>query len=305
MILPGILRRRRSGDLSDAPVRPLGRADRARVLAFLRHEPVRDTFVASRVLHDGLLDRPGPSPLWGGFDGGRLVGVLHLGPNLVPAVLTPSDVDRFARLAVAPGPTRMLVGERRTVERLWSLVGATYPVPRQIRTRQFVYVRTLAGAFPAAPVLGGDGTVRTDVGVQARLATPADEPEVLHASAAMHLEEMGEDPLALDPDGYRHRVRLLIRRGWTFVARWQGRLVFKMDIGCAGTGVAQIQGVYTPPDLRGYGLATAGMAACSVLALRRCAQLSLYVNDYNHRALALYRRLGFVRAPLELQSVLL
>ena len=42
----------------------------------------------------------------------------------------------------------------------------------------------------------------------------SDEDRVLRLSAAMYTEEMGENPMARDPDGYRRRVRMLISRGW-------------------------------------------------------------------------------------------
>jgi len=275
-------------------VRPLGRADRAAVLAFVEADPVRDTFIASRVLHDAVLGVAGWGPLWGAFDaGGRLTGVLHLGPNLVPAVARDDALTALASVATGPAPTRMLVGERGAVERLWDLVAATYPPPREVRERQFVYRVTT------------DDLRVPDDAAAASVATRADEEEVLAASAAMHLEEMGEDPMNTDPAGYRRRVRALIDRGWTFVHREGGRLAFKMDIGCAATSTAQIQGVYTPPAFRRRGVGTAGMAACCVLALRQYPVLSLYVNDFNVPAVSLYERLGFRRMPYDFATVLL
>jgi ribosomal protein S18 acetylase RimI-like enzyme len=274
-------------------VRPLTTADREVVLPFVERDPVRDVFIASRIRHDRALTAGGWGPLWGAFDGDRLTGVLHVGPNMVPAVDTPDALDALASVATGPGPARMVVGERFTVERLWSRISASYAEPREIRARQFVYVLT---ADQLAPVAGG---------AVAELAAPGDEGDVVEVSAAMHLEEMGEDPMVLDPAGYRRRVRSLIERRWTFLYRVSGRIAFKMDIGCAGDRTGQIQGVYTPPGLRRRGVATAGMAACCALALERFPVLSLYVNDFNTPAVALYERLGFTRAPYDFQTVLL
>ena len=277
-------------------VRLLGRQDAGQLLAYLDRNPVRDVFIASRVRYDGVLATPAWSPLWGAFDGNELRGVLHVGPNLVPAVDGLEVVDALAPAAARPAPTRMIVGERRAVERLWAAVAPTYPRPREVRRRQFVYV------------LGKDDLVvppaaRTDG--RARYAAPADEEVVLRLSAAMHAEEVGEDPLEQDPAGYRRRVQVLIRRGWTFVYQCGDRLVFKMDVGCASDGVAQIQGVYVPPELRGQGWGTRGMSACCELALVSFPCLSLYVNDFNRPAIALYERIGFRRASFDFQTIML
>lgn len=278
-------------------VRALGRGDTRAALDFLAREPVRDLFIASRIVSDGVLAAPGWSPLWGAFDRQeRLRGILHLGPNLVPAVDDLEVVDHLASLATGPGPTRMLVGERLAIERLWRLVAGTYPAPREVRARQFVYALTPEGlALP--PRSGRAG--------RARLARRGDEERVLRLSAAMYLEEMGEDPMARDPGGYRRRVRVLTDRGWTYVYERGGELVFKMDVGCASDHGAQIQGVYVPPELRGRGVGTRAMAACCALAFERHPALSLYVNDFNDPAIALYERLGFRRQPFDFQTVML
>ena len=125
---------------------------------------------------------------------------------------------------------------------------------------------------------------------------------MLRLSAAMYTEEMGENPMARDPDGYRRRVRMLISRGWTYVYEQSGQLQFKMDVGCASHHTAQIQGVYVPPELRGRGVGTTAMAACCDLALDRHPNLSLYVNDFNTPAVALYERIGFHREPYDFQT---
>ena len=264
-------------------------------MAFLDRQPARDVFIASRVLNDGVLRAPGWSPLWGAFSStGELLGMLHVGPNVVPAVDDLAICEALAPTAAGSAATRMLVGERLAVIRLWQLIGPTYGPAREIRDRQFVYSVDAGGI--AVPVRGP--------GI-ARLATPADEERVLHLSAAMYTEEMGENPMARDPSGYRRRVQILTARGWTYVYEVGGELQFKMDIGCASERGAQIQGVYVPPEVRGRGMGTAAMAACCNLAFERHPSLSLYVNDFNAPAVALYERLGFQREPYDFQTVIL
>jgi ribosomal protein S18 acetylase RimI-like enzyme len=289
-------RARQAAGPSRLKVRPIGREDQPLALEALDRNPVRDVFIASRILHDGALTSLGPSPLWGAFDHDDLRGLLHVGPNLVPAT---DDEEACEALATAAGglyPTRMVVGERRTVELLWSLIGPGFPVPREVRRRQFVYAvdpeRLVRDPHGWAPGI-------------ARLAERSDEDRVLKLSAAMYTEEMGENPMARDPDGYRRRVRMLITRGWTYVYEAGGKLQFKMDVGCASNRTAQIQGVYVPPDLRGHGVGTTAMSACCDLAFGRHPNLSLYVNDFNIPAVALYERIGFEREPYDFQTIML
>jgi ribosomal protein S18 acetylase RimI-like enzyme len=280
---------------SGLDIRLLGRPDEQVAMAFLDRQPARDVFIASRVLNDGVLRAPGWSPLWGAFsNSGELLGLLHIGPNVVPAVDDMAICEALAPAAAGSAATRMLVGERLAVIRLWQLIGPTYGVAREIRDRQFVY----------SVGTGGIAVSATGRGV-ARLATPADEERVLHLSAAMYTEEMGENPMARDPSGYRRRVQILTARGWTYVYDVGGEPQFKMDIGCASGRGAQIQGVYVPPEVRGRGLGTAAMAACCNLAFERHQSLSLYVNDFNAPAVALYERLGFQREPYDFQTVIL
>jgi uncharacterized protein len=277
-------------------VRPIGRGDEPVALEALDRNPVRDVFIASRILHDGALTAFGPSPLWGAFEDGHLRGLLHVGPNLVPATDDQAACEALAAAAGGLYPTRMVVGERVTVELLWSLIGPSYPAPREVRRRQFVYA-----VDPELLVRDRHARGR---GI-ARLAERPDEDRVLRLSAAMYTEEMGENPMARDSDGYRRRVRMLISRGWTYVYEQAGQLQFKMDVGCASHHTAQIQGVYVPPELRGRGVGTTAMAACCDLALDRHPNLSLYVNDFNTPAVALYERIGFQREPYDFQTIML
>lgn len=73
----------------------------------------------------------------------------------------------------------------------------------------------------------------------------------------------------------------------------EGAVVYKADAGLTSLDTAQIQGLWVHPDYRGLGLAASLTAAACALLRRRYRHLSLYVNDYNARARALYARLGW------------
>lgn len=127
-----------------------------------------------------------------------------------------------------------------------------------------------------------------------RLATSADLGELLPAAAAMFTEEVGFDPIARYGDGYAARLRTLIAgQRSAIVTDVNGRVIFKADAGIVNLDAAQVQGVWLHPDYRGYGLAKPFFAAAAQILQRRYPHLSLYVNDYNARALAMYRGTGW------------
>ncbi|QPL06562.1 GNAT family N-acetyltransferase [Actinomyces respiraculi] len=146
-------------------------------------------------------------------------------------------------------------------------------------------------------------------------ATGEETPLVLPASVAMFHDELGYDPTAIGGSYARH-VSWLVdsRRTYVVLDDGEGRAplpggprqaAFKADVGALWPaprghgGVALLTGVWTREDLRGQGLGSVALAAV-VDAVRAehvglGGTVSLYVNDYNTAALALYRGLGFER----------
>lgn len=118
---------------------------------------------------------------------------------------------------------------------------------------------------------------------------------VFLASARMHREETGEDPLVHQPDVFRQHVRHRIQTGRTYV--WfdeHRRLIFKVDISAQSRYGVQISGVYTDPGVRNQGIATrAMMELCRILFARGWPRATLYVNEVNPAALKVYERVGF------------
>lgn len=152
----------------------------------------------------------------------------------------------------------------------------------------------LPAPFKPAEAPAGAVQLGGEAAGYARLATSADLGELLPAAAAMFTEEVGFDPVARYGDGYAARLRTLIAgQRSAIVTDVNGRVIFKADAGIVNLDAAQVQGVWLHPDYRGYGLAKPFFAAAAQILQRRYPHLSLYVNDYNARALAMYRGTGW------------
>lgn len=152
----------------------------------------------------------------------------------------------------------------------------------------------LPAPLKPAEASAGASQLSSEVAGYARLATSADLGELLPAAAAMFTEEVGFDPIARYGEGYAARLRTLIAgQRCAIVTDVNGRVIFKADAGIANLDAAQVQGVWLHPDYRGYGLAKPFFAAAAQVLQRRYPHLSLYVNDYNARALAMYRGTGW------------
>lgn len=137
------------------------------------------------------------------------------------------------------------------------------------------------------------GGLRVAPASPVRRARQADLDRLTVAAADMHREEMGIDPMAIDPAGWRTRMGTLIQRGWSWVWTQGDRVLFKAELSGWTPEAVQIQGVYTAPEARNRGIASAAMAAVCRDVLGGVPACTLYVNHYNAPARRLYERLGF------------
>ena len=133
-----------------------------------------------------------------------------------------------------------------------------------------------------------------------RLAKLTDFDALLPAAVHMFIGEVGYDPLEHGRAGYEERLRRLIRLGRSFLQYGEvdgvRQVVFKTEAGVVAGGVAELQGVWVHPALRGKGFGRAGVAAVAEITRESLAPtVSLYVNDYNERAVRTYEAVGFER----------
>ncbi len=264
------------------PARILTAADEPLVRELLAADPVGNVFVGSRV-DVGVLNPAGPGVLWG-WPAERPSALLHIGANLVPVASELDAIPAFVEAAGRRRTCQSIVGPSWLALPLWEALsqrwGSSYRDVREVRRRQPVM------SLSAPPSIQADRRVRP--------ITIADFDSYLQASIAMYTEEVGNDPLAAGGGtGYRGYCRWLVETGRAFGVVENGRVIFKSDIGAASGGVAQIQGVWLDPRLRGRGLSTPAMAAVAEYVLADYATASLYVNDFNIRAIRCYQRVGF------------
>ncbi len=265
-------------------VRSLREDDRAAALELCAADPVATVLAAVQVEQLGRRRLPGAEIL-GIWREGRLRALCWSGANLVPvAVDEPELADAVVDHVRGRGRrASSIVGPADQVMALWERLGPTWMRPREVRDDQ------PSMAISGPPAVAPDPRVR--------LSRAEELDVVVPACVAMFTEEVGYSPLAAG-GAYAARVRELVMSGRSYViiedAPEGKRVVFKAEVGACALGVAQIQGVWVHPENRGQGISAPAMAAVVEDVRRRIAPtVSLYVNGYNHAAVATYRRAGF------------
>jgi RimJ/RimL family protein N-acetyltransferase len=266
----------------------LSPANADEALAYLERRPAESVYVYW-LIASGQLARTGRCALWRDATG-HVGGCCYIGLQLVPAGESNDALDAFAEYARQAPRARMIVGVRGSVERLWRTLVRTMPAPSAIRVSQPIYVLARSGLAP--------GNTEAEVA----LATLDDLDEIVANSAMMIAGELGGDPRRTNAD-FRARTARIIAAGWWWTYRVDERLAFMCNIGSIMPQTAQIQGVWSPPAMRGRGYAARALGAICDRLLDTTPTLSLYVNDFNRSAIALYERVGFERAG-ECQSIL-
>jgi predicted GNAT family acetyltransferase len=247
----------------------------------LESEPIAAAQVAERVQAAGLSWRV-DTKVFGYGSRRRLESLCWHGANLIPVHASPAAVSAFADVsATHPRLCSSLVGDADAVLALWERLGPQWGPARDVRTNQPLLATWTPPPIPADPTV--------------RLVRPHEVDRLFPAAVAMYTEEVGVSPLLGDGGkDYRDRVDDLVKSRRAYAKFVGGRVVFKAELAVVTRHTAQVQGVWVSPEWRNRGLGTTAMAAVVRDALRRVApSVSLYVNDYNAAARAVYARCGF------------
>jgi hypothetical protein len=213
---------------------------------------------------------------------GRARGLTYFGAQLSLDADDPRALDEFAVETRKHRGLRSFVGPKLAVDGLWDRVRSWHPPPSIVRESQPVYALTRE-ALRERPEA-----------VDVRPARPDEAEIVAYNSGAMILGELGYDPRS-SRAAFTSAVRRSIALGAWWVWVVDGELRFQLNVGPRTAETAQLQGVWTPPAQRGHGYAGLALSAIARRLLATEKTLSLYVNDFNRAAIALYEHAGFER----------
>jgi ribosomal protein S18 acetylase RimI-like enzyme len=239
------------------------------ILAFCAEDPVERVFLED-------VARRGLGRFSAFAENGRLTALCHVGANVVPSG---RECGRFAAVT-ARGRARMIIGDEVPVTELWEVVADRMPAPRDDRPGQPVYV------IEEPPQPAGTGL---------RAATERDYEVLLPTCAAAHEEEIGIDPLARDPDGFRWRTRSQIEEGRSWVWIESGTILFKAEASAWTPSAVQLQQVWVDPPVRNRGYAQRGMRDLIRLLLAAVPAVCLFVRPENAPAIRVYEAVGMER----------
>jgi len=277
-----IAERERTIGFHPGVVRSITAEEFPQALALARKDPSINGFVISRI-EAALVDhwRLGGA-LWGFFTGESIQSLLFVGANIMPVNTDASARAAFAGELIRAGRrSSSILGESDQVLDLWKGIETYWGKARDVRENQpFLQIDT-------DPECSLDTRVRRVVASELDLLFPA--------CVDMFTEEVGVSPVANGGElQYRRRIAEVISSGMAFAVIEDGRVLFKTEVGFSTEDVAQLQGVWIDPSVRGQGLAVPALAAAIVEIRASCAKtVSLYVNDFNIPARKTYENVGF------------
>ncbi len=266
----------------DAHPLELGECDAT--LEYLAREARENLFLFDLVACFG--SRPGPgevrSEIVGAWRDGDIIGVAGLRPSVVLDVAVEAEaLDAFLPYLGSLG-VGLVKSDVRVVDRLWSQLPG--------RRRWHVLVDRIETAYavravqfrPRAP--GRDQRVRP--------ASPRDLDPLVVAARESLREERRPDPFAGDAKSFRRWVRGRVDRAC--VVETGARIGFAAYADVRRPEGWLLQGVYTWPEMRRRGLATAGVSRlCRDAFAAGADHVQLSVVDGNLAGRRLYEGLGF------------
>jgi predicted GNAT family acetyltransferase len=256
------------------------------VIEFLAREPLVNVYLLSRLEEERTA---AVTQMFVIRHQGQIVLVASLATNVVLAAPVSERRDRIDsatalladRIITRMLPVRAIISPSHLVEPLWERLRSRLDPPTVVRMNQPIYAIRRRLDFPDLHA--------------ARYSRLADLDRLVPACAAMHKEEVGIDPLIRDAAGYRERVRELIALERSIIRVEEGEIGAKCEFSAVTNDAVQLMGVWTHPRFRRRGLARETLREVCGHVFRKGKAVTLFVNDFNLPAIALYESLGFTR----------
>jgi len=267
-------------------LRALGDDEVKSAIAFLKRDPLMNVYLISRLQEERTA---AATQIYAIKHNREIVMLASLATNIVLAAdpeersdITDAAIAMIAeRIISRMLPVRAIISPSVLVEKLWDRLRTRVDPPTVVRMNQPVYAIRRRFEFPEL--------------VHSRYSTVADLDQLVPACAAMHKEEVGIDPLERDAVGYRERIRELVDHHRSIV-RYDGRVIAaKCEFSAVSDEAVQLMGVWTNPHYRRRGIAREMLREVCGHLFRRGKNVTLFVNDFNQPAIALYGSIGFQR----------
>ncbi len=250
--------------------------------------PVANVFVASQLeLYSSAVPPYSGAVILGCFNNdGELLSACWIGANVVPIEVPAEHCAQYGD---------WLVASRRSISSIFGPADAVMGIYAAMERHGV----TALEVRPKQPLLAIGRRPATPGNLHLSPSRSEDFEAVLPAAVAMFTEEVGYSPFLGGAEPYRRRVASLIRSGHSLSHLGEdGAVIFKADLGAVSADAAQVQGVWLAPEYRGRGLSADYMTAVVHRGLNVAPVVSLYVNEFNHRARASYERVGFEHVGL-------
>jgi predicted GNAT family acetyltransferase len=255
-------------------------------LEFLQRDPLINVYLVSRLLEERTLAATQIAVV---RYNGAIVLVASLATNIVlagdPSIsshITDCAVALIAeRIITRMLPVRAIISPATLVESLWNIIRTRIDPPTVVRMNQPIYAIRKRVDYPDL--------------TNARYSTMRDLEQLVPACAAMHREEVGIDPLERDALGYRERIRELVEKKRSVIGVVGGVIATKCEYSAVTSDTVQLMGVWTDPRYRRRGLSRELLREVCGHLFHKGKTVTLFVNDFNRPAIALYESLGFQR----------
>lgn len=261
-------------------VRLLDNNQKSETLAFLETRPIETVFLRSSIHDNGLTNTQNRGSFYGCYDNfDNLTGLALLGHFFLVESYDESATMELARFARTFNTPRLIRGETNTIEKFWNFYSQNEFAPR-LCNRELLLVQS----SPVNP---------TEIENKVRPATTADVPLLVEVNAQMACDEGGDNPLEIDPVGFRRRLQERVNRGRVWVCREGDSLLFKSDVLAQTPESVYIEGVYVAPEKRKQGFGKKCLAQLGSVLLNKAESVCLTVNVENEPAINLYKKIGY------------